>query len=125
MRKTKGHALKTKGMTKYSKYSANQARLRLLILPDKMRSMAEMDFPIYRKYPNDRAFFKVCSPTRFEEISRLGKNYVRTEFEAKILPDRHMIGDMMAMRGGHWVVSDRDEYESVRARAEDSASTAV
>lgn len=72
-----------------------------------------MDFPQYRKYPNNKSYFKVLSAEAFEEIQILGKHRFTTRFEAKIHPDRVMIQDMLAAEG-NWVVIDESEYEAIK-----------
>jgi hypothetical protein len=77
-----------------------------------------MDFPQYRKYPNNKSYFKVLSPSTFEEIQVMGKHKFLTRFEAKIHPDRLLIDDMLQGKG-HWVTIPGEEYESLRAQLED------
>lgn len=59
-------------------------------------------FPVYRKYSNNKSYFKVFDNTSFEEIQVLGKNYWVHKFDAKILPDRYFIKDLIEMEGGRW-----------------------
>ena len=51
-------------------------------------------YPQYRKYSNNKAFFKIISPDKFEEIQVLGDKISLHIFEAKILPDRNYIADL-------------------------------
>lgn len=69
-------------------------------------------FPQYRKYPNNKSYFKVLSSESFEEINAIGKKYFLTKVEAKILPDRNFIADMLEA-SENWVEIDKSEYESV------------
>jgi hypothetical protein len=75
-------------------------------------------FPKYRKYPNNKSFFKVLSNESFEEIQVVGSNYLLTKVEAKILPDRHFIADMIES-GSHWVPIEAEEYLEIRAKVAD------
>lgn len=52
-------------------------------------------FPQYRKYSNNRHFFKIVSATEFEEISFIGSKKIVTQHQAKILPDRNLILDLL------------------------------
>ncbi|MGB6038207.1 MAG: hypothetical protein WBG42_18165 [Cryomorphaceae bacterium] len=69
-------------------------------------------FPQYRKYPNNKSYFKVLSSEAFEEIHAIGKRYFLTKVEAKILPDRHFIADMIEA-SENWVEIDESEYQAI------------
>ena len=70
-----------------------------------------MEFPIYRKYPNHKSFFKITSDNRFEELKITGKKVDHHEFVASIFPDMQLIQDMIAMVGGYWELSSAEEFE--------------
>ena len=76
----------------------------------------EIEFPQFRKYPNNKSFFKVFSPDEFEEIQVLGKNYLKTRIKAKILPDRNFIADMIAAEN-NWVKVEAKEYDEISKKA--------
>jgi len=69
-------------------------------------------FPQYRKYPNNKSFFKVLSNNEFEEINAIGKKYFLTKVEAKILPDRNFIADMIEA-SENWVEIEEAEYAQI------------
>ncbi len=71
-----------------------------------------MEYPIYRKYYNNKSYFKVLGPSSFVEVQVLGRYYSEHHFEAKILPDRNYIADMIAMAGGGWEEITAAEYEA-------------
>lgn len=75
-----------------------------------------MNFPIYRKYSNNKSYFKIFNEGHFEEIQTLGTNYQVFQFEAKILPDRHFIQDMIDMKGGGWDEIAASEYDEFHAK---------
>jgi hypothetical protein len=75
-----------------------------------------MNFPIYRKYYNDKSFFKINSSKHFLELKITGSQKEEFEFKAKIHPDRVFIQDMIAMENGHWVESSAEEFEQIRSR---------
>ena len=52
-------------------------------------------FPQYRKYKNNKHFFKIVSHTEFEEISFIGNKKIIHTTVAKILPDRNFIADLL------------------------------
>ena len=52
-------------------------------------------FPQYRKYSNNRNFFKISSAADFEEISFIGSRPILRQHHATILPDRNFIRDLL------------------------------
>lgn len=70
-----------------------------------------MQFPIYRKYPNEQSIFKIVDNDHFIELKRTGSRIEKYLFEAKILPDRNFIQDMISLHNDHWVVASRAEFE--------------
>ena len=73
-------------------------------------------YPQYRKYSNNKAFFKIISPDKFEEIQVLGNKISLHIFEAKILPDRNYIADLTFNFKAYWEVCDKSEYDQLRAK---------
>lgn len=71
-----------------------------------------MTFPAYRKYRNNKHFFKIMSNNEFEEISFIGNKAVVTKHVAKILPDRNLIADLLNDVGNTTELSSKEEYES-------------
>lgn len=71
-------------------------------------------FPIYRKYANERSYFKIESSERFVEIKLTGSLVEEHVFEARIFPDRQLIQDMMDEKDGHWLACSEEEFEAVR-----------
>ena len=80
-----------------------------------------MSFPVYRKYPNNKNYFKIISAAEFEEVQVLGNRYTLHVIQSKILPDRNFISDMINNHGGHWVMIDEAEYEQMKGRVNFSA----
>ena len=74
--------------------------------------MNEIVFPAYRKYKNNKNFFKVISENEFEEISFIGKKRIVIKHLAKILPDRNFISDLLHDVGNTSELSNQEEYES-------------
>jgi hypothetical protein len=72
-----------------------------------------MTFPQYRKYSNDKSYFKITSDNCFEEISMIGSKCTITNFSAKIFPDFTFISDMLNNSGNRWVVISSIEYDAV------------
>lgn len=57
--------------------------------------MRNLSFPQYRKYANNRNFFKILSASEFEEISFIGAKALVRRHQATILPDRNLIADLL------------------------------
>jgi len=75
-----------------------------------------MDYPQYRKYKNDRGFFRIVSPTEWEEIQVLGSKYLLHSFTVTILPDRNFIHDMTFDYEQNWEKISEEEYENIKAK---------
>ncbi len=74
-------------------------------------------YPQYRKYPNNKAYFKVLSATEWEEIQIVGSKYSLHQFIAKILPDRNYIYDLTFDYQNHWLVIEKEEYEEIKEKS--------
>jgi hypothetical protein len=72
------------------------------------------DYPQYRKYTNNLAYFKLISASEWEEIRVLGNKLMLHQFKAAILPDRNYIHDMTYAYENHWVAITASEYEQYR-----------
>jgi len=68
-------------------------------------------FPVYRKYANNRSFFKIISNTVFIQINCLGDYYSKTKYRAKTYPDKLLIHDMIELSNHHWETSSEEEFE--------------
>lgn len=55
----------------------------------------DIQFPVYRKYINNKHFFKVISRSYFEEVQLIGDKKVITCVEAKQLPEMNLIFDLV------------------------------
>jgi hypothetical protein len=75
-----------------------------------------VSYPQYRKYKNDKSFFRISSAEEFEEIQILGGQYTLHQFKAKILPDRNFIYDMTFAFEDNWVVITEEEYNGIRQK---------
>jgi len=74
----------------------------------------KITYPQYRKYNNNKSFFKILSNTKFEEIQVLGTKKSLHKFEAKILPDRNFIYDLTFDYKNHWIICEESEYETLK-----------
>ncbi|MBA3971621.1 MAG: hypothetical protein H0X46_05660 [Bacteroidetes bacterium] len=73
-------------------------------------------FPQYRKYPNNKSYFKILSATAWEEIQVIGSKHILHHFTVKILPDRNFINDMINDYHSNWEVITEKEYEDERGK---------
>lgn len=71
----------------------------------------QTEFPLYRKYSNNKSWFKVLSPDAFEELQVFGRYYDIHRIEAKTMPERNYINDLIANEGGRWEMIDESEYQ--------------
>lgn len=71
-----------------------------------------MTFPQYRKYKNNKHFFKIISNSEFDEIHFIGSKIIITKHHAKILPDRNLLHDLLHDIGNTCELSTEEEYQS-------------
>jgi hypothetical protein len=72
-----------------------------------------VEFPIYRKYKNNKHFFKIMSMDEFEELSFIGKKLIVTLHQATILPDRNFISDLLHDIGNTAEIATEEEYQQI------------
>jgi len=70
-----------------------------------------MDFPVYRKYLNNKKFFKILNDNEFEEISFIGDKVVVINHIATLFPDKMFISDLLHDENIA-KISSKNEYES-------------
>ena len=72
-----------------------------------------MEFPTYRKYKNNKHFFKIISMDEFEELSFIGKKLIVTLHQVTILPDRNFISDLLNDIGNTAEIATEEEYQQI------------
>ena len=70
-----------------------------------------MDYTIYRKYFNETSYFKIESPTLFEEVQMVGKTKHKIQVKAKQYPEMVRIKDMINCMDNLWIEIDETEYQ--------------
>ncbi len=70
-----------------------------------------IEFPVYRKFSDNKTFYKINSPKNFLEIKLMGKYYFKNEIEAKQFPEILLIDDMIKLEVGAWIAIDESEFE--------------
>jgi hypothetical protein len=79
--------------------------------------MQTADYPQYRKYPNNKGYFKIISDKEWEEIQVIGSKYLLHHFTVSILPDRHFINDMTFDYENSWIRIEEEEYLAIKNKA--------
>ena len=73
-------------------------------------------YPQYRKYINNKAYFKIFSDKEWEEIQVVGEKNILHHFVVKILPDRNFIYDMTFDYERNWLKIEADEYDLMKSK---------
>jgi len=73
-------------------------------------------FPQFRKYINERTYFKIISKDEWEEIQMIGNKFSIHQFKAAILPDRNYIYDLTFDYKKNWIKINEAEYERVKKK---------
>ena len=71
-----------------------------------------MNFPIYRKYSNNKVFFKVLSNDTFDEITLIGEKNILQHISATTYAEKLYIMDMIEKRNESWLDSSKEEFEN-------------
>lgn len=76
--------------------------------------ICSMNFPLYRKYKNEKSYFKIISENQFQELMFIGQRVEVYDFYAKIFPDFQLIKDMIDMENGSYDEITEAEFEQKR-----------
>ncbi|MBL7918745.1 MAG: hypothetical protein JNJ40_00435 [Bacteroidia bacterium] len=57
--------------------------------------LKDINFPVYRKYKNNKSYFKIIQPNRFEEIQIIGSKKMVKQIMAKQYPEMVFINDLV------------------------------
>jgi hypothetical protein len=69
-------------------------------------------FPQYRKLSNNKSYYEILSAQRMNEITVSGKRWTSHELEARILPERVLIQDLLDQRFAHYEqISEKEYYD--------------
>jgi hypothetical protein len=71
-------------------------------------------FPVYRKYKNNKSYFKIMNPTAFEEIQLIGSRKIIKHIEAKLFPEKTFIHDLVFNYAAMADEISESEYLSTR-----------
>lgn len=67
-----------------------------------------MDFPIYRKYINNKSFFIIHSENNWTEYKLVGRKYEKYDFAAVQFPEKLLIKDLIQKVDG---IIESSEFE--------------
>lgn len=74
----------------------------------------DMKFPLYRKYLNEKSFFKIESETKFIELKHLfGGKWEINQFEAQNYFDRLYIKQLIDCDSTHFSESEKLEFDAI------------
>ncbi len=69
------------------------------------------DFPVFRRYPDGKTYFRIDSYESFEEIKVMGNFYQVHCYQAEKLPDRNLIEDMINQEDEFWEKVSKEDFE--------------
>lgn len=55
----------------------------------------DINFPVYRKYKNNKSYFKIINPRLFEEVQIIGSKKVIKQIPANLYPEMTFIRDLV------------------------------
>jgi hypothetical protein len=76
--------------------------------------LKDINFPVYRKYKNNKSYFKIIQPKLFEEIQIIGSKKIIKEVEAKQFPEMLFISDLLSNYSEMADEISEEEYLRVR-----------
>lgn len=71
-----------------------------------------MQFPQYRKYSNNKNYFKILSPDEFEEIQIIGSRRHKRIVKAELYPEKMFVRDLLLPETDHILVISETDYYS-------------
>ena len=81
-----------------------------------MKSLFEdIQFPQYRKYSNNKNFFKILSPKEFEEIQVIGSKKIQRNVLANQFPEMNLIIDLVTFANEFIINSSQNEFDELIA----------
>jgi hypothetical protein len=57
--------------------------------------LEDIHFPVYRKYKNNKSYFKIINPRLFEEVQVIGSKKFIKETEARLFPEVNFVRDLV------------------------------
>lgn len=72
-----------------------------------------MEFPLFRKYANEKSYFKITSTTELLELKLIGQAWMKYSIHATQYPEIVMIRDLISAT----LVIDEMEFNAVLSKA--------
>ena len=71
-----------------------------------------MTFPIYRKLPNEKSYYKIVSAESFIELQRIGSKTKKHTLIANQYPEKLLIQEMISLSNGY-LESKEEEFDRI------------
>ncbi len=68
------------------------------------------EYPQFRKLINEKSYYRIDSSTDLTEIQRVGEKYIVHRLQAKILPEKLLISDLLACETADYIRITADEF---------------
>lgn len=75
----------------------------------------DINFPTYRKYKNNKRFYKIINKKEFEEIQVVGTKTIVNHFVATQLPEFNLINDLISCYEENAVVISEEDYKAIKS----------
>jgi hypothetical protein len=69
-----------------------------------------IEYPQFRKLSNEKSYYKIDSATELTEIQRVGEKFLVHQLQAKILPEKLLISDLIACDSSNYSIITAEEY---------------
>lgn len=76
--------------------------------------LEDIHFPVYRKYKNDKSYFKIIHSRLFEEIQIIGSKKVIKQTEAKLFPEVLFVQDLILNYEAMAKEISQEEYQQIK-----------
>jgi len=67
-------------------------------------------YPQFRKNITEKNYYQITSPHHVIEWQKLGSGWIRHELQARILPERLLVEDLLACANEHYLAIDAVEF---------------
>lgn len=73
-----------------------------------------INFPLYRKYKNNKSYFKIINPRAFEEVMIVGSKRLVKTVEARLYPEVAFVNDLISNFESMAEVISEEEYLRIK-----------
>lgn len=71
-------------------------------------------FPVFLKSQNQKSYYRISSKEILEEIQIIGSKFIIHKVQARTLPERNLIFDLLENEGARWIAIQEEEYSKCR-----------